>query len=130
MHTFFYGWRRKAGCVTLVMACVLMGMWMRTTVVADYFSAGAVAFGSARGGIYWFGSLPTQSWEWEIISEEELRSSSGDMTLAEMIKDEASTAGEDSVFYGYVLYRWVVLPLTLLSAYLILRKPRKQSSPK
>ncbi len=29
MREFFHGWRRKAGCVTLVMACVIMGVWVR-----------------------------------------------------------------------------------------------------
>ena len=28
-------WRRKVGCVTLVMACGLMGMWMRSRTIED-----------------------------------------------------------------------------------------------
>jgi hypothetical protein len=35
MHTFFYGWRRKVGVVTLVMACVFMGVWIRSRVAPD-----------------------------------------------------------------------------------------------
>jgi hypothetical protein len=35
MREFFHGWRRKLGCVTLVMALVLMVGWMRTRVVQD-----------------------------------------------------------------------------------------------
>src|SRR5882757_1087048 len=35
MREFFHGWRRKAGCVTLVMACMLMIGWMRSRVVHE-----------------------------------------------------------------------------------------------
>jgi hypothetical protein len=35
MQTFFHCWRRKAGCFTLVMACVLMIGWLRSIVVCD-----------------------------------------------------------------------------------------------
>lgn len=30
MREFFRGWRRKVGCVTLVMACVLTTGWVRS----------------------------------------------------------------------------------------------------
>src|SRR5258708_4117292 len=38
MHTFFHGWRRKAGCVALVMACVFTGIWIRSYRIVDTFS--------------------------------------------------------------------------------------------
>jgi hypothetical protein len=38
MHTFFHGWRRKTGVVTLVMSCALAGLWMRSRVVVDRYS--------------------------------------------------------------------------------------------
>ena len=37
MGDFFKGRRRKIGCVTLVMACVLMGMWMRSVWFCDSY---------------------------------------------------------------------------------------------
>lgn len=37
MREFFRGWRRKAGCVTLVMACVMAGMWVRGFYMNDCF---------------------------------------------------------------------------------------------
>ncbi|MDB5345254.1 MAG: hypothetical protein JWP89_3631 [Schlesneria sp.] len=37
MHTFFHGWRRKAGCVFLVTACVLMAAWLRGGFQYDFF---------------------------------------------------------------------------------------------
>jgi hypothetical protein len=43
MREFFHGWRRKLGVVILVIACALMGMWMRSRVTFDQvqFSLGA-----------------------------------------------------------------------------------------
>src|SRR5947209_2489025 len=35
MNNFFHGWRRRAGCVTLVMACVFMAGWVRSFKTAD-----------------------------------------------------------------------------------------------
>ncbi|MDB5343116.1 MAG: hypothetical protein JWP89_1493 [Schlesneria sp.] len=35
MREFFHGWRRRVGCVTLVMALALMGFWMRSRIVFD-----------------------------------------------------------------------------------------------
>ena len=35
MPTFFHGWRRKAGCVTLVMAWVFARMWERSPYSDD-----------------------------------------------------------------------------------------------
>ena len=36
MGEFFRGWRRKIGVVTLVMACVFMGGWVRSTIIGDF----------------------------------------------------------------------------------------------
>lgn len=36
MDPFFKGWRCKAGCVTLVMACVFMAGWVRSMHIEDY----------------------------------------------------------------------------------------------
>jgi hypothetical protein len=35
MHTFFHGWRRKAGVVTLVIALVFIGGWIRSMSLLD-----------------------------------------------------------------------------------------------
>jgi hypothetical protein len=35
MSTSFHGWRRKAGCVVLVMALALMALWVRSRSVSD-----------------------------------------------------------------------------------------------
>lgn len=30
MHTFFHGWRRKTGCILLMLACVMTTLWVRS----------------------------------------------------------------------------------------------------
>ena len=37
MREFFKGWRRKVGLAALVMACVVMGAWMRSQFTSDVF---------------------------------------------------------------------------------------------
>jgi len=37
MREFFKGWRRTAGCVTLVMALAFLGGWVRSFHVVDTF---------------------------------------------------------------------------------------------
>jgi len=36
MGEFFKGWRRKAGCVTLVLACVMAVGWVRSQHFSDF----------------------------------------------------------------------------------------------
>ena len=38
MREFFCGWRRKAGCIALVMALALMAGWIRSYTLADWIS--------------------------------------------------------------------------------------------
>jgi hypothetical protein len=35
MREFLKGWRRKLGCVTLLLAMVFLGIWVRTLIVTD-----------------------------------------------------------------------------------------------
>ena len=37
MREFFHGWRRKMGAATLVIACVLMMLWVRSYLICDWF---------------------------------------------------------------------------------------------
>lgn len=36
MGEYLHGWRRKLGCVTLVIACLLLGAWVRSASYCDY----------------------------------------------------------------------------------------------
>jgi len=48
MRAFFSGWRRKIGCVTLLMALAFMGGWVRSLSDTDVFEA---PIGESRLGI-------------------------------------------------------------------------------
>ena len=38
MREFFRGWKRKLGVVSLVMACVFMAGWVRSSLLTDRFA--------------------------------------------------------------------------------------------
>ena len=123
MREFFDGWRRKAGCVSLVMACALMLAWARSTVVADAMTLGFLSQThvvlSDGGNVLWWnrGREPLMPY-WD----------SG-MVRGKTMKDnyELKTGHLLPVNYAWSVPFWaIVWPLTLLSAYLILWKPRKR----
>ena len=95
MGEFFTGWRRKAGLVTLAMAVVLSVGWTRSIKERDV--KGFVLFG-----------------KWNVVE-------SDDQTLS--WGAEVSSTPHWKVWY--VPYWLLVWPLTLLSAWLIVGKPRK-----
>lgn len=149
MREFFKGWRRKVGCVALVVACVFTSGWIRSFGTTDWLSMRGR--GEARpplkivSSIGSFAILPmkySSSMNW-------IRSF--DLTLPHLesagpISIEMRPANftwhwkhcgfgyatESNNSYGPVRFYWLfmvpywslVLPLTLLAAYLILWKPR------
>lgn len=152
MKEFFDGWRRKAGIVTLAMALVSAGIWVRGTVVTDQFYVGdskqyralevrqdcllwgrVQAFGNATIGSaeFWtvakrdeigtylrlMHSTPTKSgWEWRWVG-----------FGFDFGRTEIELGGNDVQLTLWAIPHWfTTIPLTLLSAGLILWKPRKQ----
>jgi hypothetical protein len=154
MYTVFHGWRRKLGCVSLVMALVSMGLWIRGRVVVD-----AITFNDLRhsianspNGFEWTrragGQSPMPQFmnlSWNTISLDDSNFESF---------PEAPMGWETSwnyhwcgfpfgkfqltadpllslvfaEFATWTIPHWaVVVPLTLLSAYLMLRKPWTKS---
>ena len=107
MFNYFRGWRRKAGLVTLLMACVFAAGWVRSLTEID------------RLGL--FGGWVC-SW-------------GGSMRLVEVsfittqIGGASVRAAQLTPFFS-IPYWMIVLPLTLLSAWLLLSKPRILTSGK
>ena len=161
---FFKGWRRKAGLVTLTMACLLAVGWMRSILYWDmiYFSqlpGTGHDLVSERGLLGWErmtfpieedSSYPMVKWEsdpnsrtGEALNFAYLESTSdesfvwrrcyGGFSIGETsgvgILPPFSFDKDDLPFtpmrYVIVPYWSLVLPLTLLSAWLILVEPRK-----
>ncbi|MDB5345631.1 MAG: hypothetical protein JWP89_4008 [Schlesneria sp.] len=70
MREFFRGWRRKTGCITLVMACVVTGLWVRTLFFSDQF---CFAIGdrlhyvnSGQSGLSWLSVDRSPVLEWHM----------------------------------------------------------------
>ena len=160
MRDFFHGWRRKAGCVTLVMACVLMVIWYRSYIVTDdigYAFQDEYVLASKGGELCWLRifnpgrsaadpldeetSSPslweTVWWETAVFKPMSTVPDHKYLTKYEVLGIEISVSDQ---------YRWIsnhlaesvrvslwrvpllmlVIPLTLLSAYLIVWKPQKR----
>lgn len=148
MWEFVHGWRRKAGCVSLVMACLTCAAWVRSISVIDnfyipqrdsFYSLESVAgtfrvsrftprmleipfqwnsnenIRTARIEPWWEASV---EWSWDF----------GDfhagVATIQVNRDEMR-------YRLWMIPYWsVILPLTVLSVYLILWKPRpKMESP-
>ena len=129
MREFFYGWRRKTGGFLLVMACVLMACWIRSLRFTD-----SIAFpiqkrqfivSTYQGVVFWAG-LDDSSFEWSCEF-----SSPPDEPLFAVRDDQLLPAVEsiNGMDVWTVPYWSVTIPLTLISAYLILWKPRQRTGP-
>mgnify|MGYP001554100057 CR=1 FL=1 len=137
MHTFFHGWRRKAGCVKLIMAVAVFGMWMRSRVMFDWLTFATNLRGhwvcSYADSIWWI-SFPQDRSAWWLPFN-----SGDDSSLSLLSIPERATRAWVNVHFllrqrnrpevkrWKVRYWQIVISLTLLSAYLILWKPRKRA---
>ena len=147
MRTFFHGWRRKTGCITLLIACVLMGAWIKSRFVADtisvtigsfttykicFFNRGIVLLSLVENGSPGDGSrYPRFEWSSERYPD---RHHPGEIpspidALADRAVCGFSYYGQSSDHESFriwiIPFLAVVGPVTLLSAYLILRKPHQ-----
>lgn len=139
MREFFHGWQRKVGCVTLVMACVVTGSWVRSFYVLDQVRVsrenqspiyllqsvnGSIRWicDEDRGAeIYFWMARPRDSspklfaddpeWEWK---------------FRWLGFGACNPSRIESLWC--IPYWSVAVPLTLLSAYLILWNARKRKS--
>ncbi len=125
MHTFFHGWRRNAGCILLVLACVLACLWVRSQDVLEQlcFRYPGFAIGHACGVVF-VSAMPSNpnqrfvAFQWV-------------NNYGKVVKRQGhSTAYPICVHSsgGYIAYLVLILLTTLLSAYLILWKPRKREA--
>ncbi|MEK6259832.1 MAG: hypothetical protein AABP62_14530 [Planctomycetota bacterium] len=145
MGKVFNGWRRKTGTITLVMALALMGGWMRSEVINDFVAT------DCRNATYRVGSyggtlnlirhsppnafgrfLHWDSFEGQKTNRHELwdQWNSWDgyevewqWNWAQFRFGAGSLQGTKTVSF-VIPYWFIVIPLTLLSAYLLLATPR------
>lgn len=144
MHTFFHSWRRKAGCVTLVIACAVFLMWMRSYSFEDRVNCASGMsvhdFLSRCGTIQWHKSTPAwiaSGWSTQALSPSDNQIYDRDPEFFKtnlswewlgFISCETRFQFSDLKDRVWIAPYWMaVLPLTLLSAYLILWKPRTRA---
>ena len=158
MREFFRGWRRKAGLVTLAMACLLMAGWMRSFVIEDeifivFNNHSNYKLFSGCGGVAcqrnFYLPEPDDAMQvsgWESMDLSDRASNQIEALLDDTYDDDSGWLWNRGwVFIGRGLeldnygttaswilfsYSLLVLPLTLISAWLLLIKPRPAKSAK
>lgn len=125
MSEFFRGWRRKVGCVTLILAVAATTSWMRSMILAD-----TLMFGVGNEQYMVFSSDGMLSWySWRFATSD--RPSVGTQFVAKSIRlsDPSFFVATSYQRACHLSRRWTIpyrvfaISLTLLSAYLILWKP-------
>lgn len=146
MAGFFKGWRRKTGVGALVLACVFMGAYLRVLTIEDYMSfpienQTIAGIGTARRSlvIYQHGRLTDVAQaEPEPIRRKLSTDVSGNLQTDEGLGIPSENGGALPPFQITISCSFpepvplveiplivFVVPLTLLSAYLLLVKPRQ-----
>lgn len=125
MREFFQSWRRKAGLVTLMMALLVIGMWMRSLVLDDLiqirYGTRSNVFASTNPKLVWAASeVGEGGFRYWWSSNRPLR-----QALPQVVGDKrAQRPPQWSISY------WsLIVPLTLVPAYLIVWKPRERPDP-
>ena len=145
MGDFFHGWRRKVGVLTLLLACVLMGGWIRSLTsfegVAIPRGSGMVSvFGSLLGNLVWGrfddASMNRIYWESSPLPKSAVQPLAFDQAyqvkwqfcgFGHAIRSVSTTI---EAKYWFISYWSIVVPLTLLSAFLLLSNPPKATPKK
>ena len=147
MGEFVKGWRRKVGCVTLMLACVFMAVWVRSTQVEDILrvkvgSSNGVVIASSEGSLFgyvseqatMFRELQFMGLSWDSRWIGDSKRSFFSAFRQRQIRSEfcgsgiAICFGEGAIYSTLVRVSllWIIVPLTVLSAWLFLGKPRKK----
>lgn len=134
MRDFFKGWRRKVGCVTLVIACVLGIVWGRSYFIEDRFAFTKgdyrYAVGTGPGSVTWdcwLNNPPMSGIGWS----SDWRNLQGPVQPRPAYYRAPPESALGQVQYesrSRPLWPYAV-PLTLLSGWLVLSKPRKPAPP-
>ena len=153
MPNYFKPWRRKLGVVTLLMACVFTGGWVRSLVVKDklnFHDFIDVPYGSLPfdrmvtipnsivlvtchiNTVFQTVQIPTPN-ESQVPSSDasELEvDGNGDLQKVNPTFERREIASIHSVPLIEIPFSAIVIPLTLLSTYLFLTNPRTSTPTK
>ena len=149
---FFQGWKRKIGGVTLVLACLFAGVWVRGFAIDDVVRLGGgqrvVTTGRvlqtlstcSRNGFLWtreetdanitwlagWQSLPSAESRAFDPTENGFDTGTMDWRYQFLGLDFGRFHGDpgDTISYWRISHGSIVIPLLLVSAFLLLSKPR------
>jgi hypothetical protein len=154
MLEFFRGWKRKVGCVTLVMALVTTGAW-----ITSLQTGGEYCFGKGESRLYHSITLRRGGLIWnrfECGEDETMNYGAGWTRSNALPLDDGPFVGVAIPFdidwrwkrLGFDLGEWhwqtnhqfrvlflmipfapIIIPLTAISAWLLLSKPRAKIKP-
>lgn len=129
MREFFKGWRRTVGCCLLLIVCIPAVAWLRSYFVEDRlaFTSGnfRYAISSLHGSVgwdRWINNPPVNGFGW---SSQWLDQNQPVRARPAIYRARPGTALAQVQFESRTTAYWpFVVPLSLLSAVLILWKPR------
>jgi hypothetical protein len=158
MGEFFRSWKRKVGVVTLVMACVFLGMWVRSQAMwdrlSDFNETWCIKMESFNGLVGWhfttvvdkrstYSLYPPKSGHRQVAASQmpgsllpfgHDLSSCGWQLQCHWETSECAfviaTKENVKMFVLILSYWFIVLPLTALSAWLLLSKHQKSAQKK
>jgi len=131
MREFFQPFRRKLGVVTLLMACALMALWMRGFLIGDSLlvtnSMGVVSCRGSFAVAITTEEIPVESLQtYSSFTPREFDESLSPVNWRFRLIGFGS--GDVKQFFNYHIWmmpHWaLVVPMTSVSAWLILREPR------
>ena len=149
MREFFRGWRRKCAVVTLLMACVFAAAWVRSLSTSDAIliprtKSEFIRLDSRSGRFSWNNvhndqvTIPTIIWRADVIvgtDEDSVFDHSHYIyewrwLWGTIDVGRVHSPGDGRVRAKYVIlpYWFITIPLALISAFLLLSRPR-QSTP-
>ena len=147
MGTFFHGWRRQAGCVTLVPACGFMGLWARSRSFEDrlmlHFTKNTKQelLSSIEGLVClggWVSEAKSDYYNYKGSRVFDYVRNERQITVVKNFNvvsyrgfayKRMVFAQQELVLILIAIPHWsVVLPLTSLSAWLLLRRPRPKAA--
>jgi hypothetical protein len=152
MREFFRGWRRKAGCVTLMLACVFTTCWVRSLTKWDEINLdrglGRMDEMESHAGeirlVRWRGWVSRRKWTWQTTSHNQGSEYSfngiHDYANETNFGPDLSNVEETGIYppdrraYGAgfrISYVYIVAPLILITAILLLypASSRKRRDP-
>jgi hypothetical protein len=138
MPDFLHSWRRKVGVVTLVMACVAMGLWSRSLITQDILNVLDCRLSSRNGWFVWCTSSMYQhdelvEWQEDLVGADEDYYLPSDPEVDWDFRAPGfglgwlPNNGHGRAYIRIISLWYFIVPLTLLSVYLILWKPRKRA---